>query len=96
MTSRIDVKPATTTVWHQAIRNMTAHFGAERNIATIHEGDADGFKLYLQSQKLSSVTVFKCLQIARMFFRGDAAKADADQSVCRGVIEGYESIASAL
>ena len=69
VTSRIDVKPATTTVWHQAIRNMTAHFGAERNIATIHEGDADGFKLYLQSQKLSSVTVFKRLQIARMFFR---------------------------
>jgi integrase len=67
--SRIDVKPATRLTWQQAIRNLADHFGSARDIATIHEGDADSFKLYLQSQDLSSVTVFKRLQICRMLFR---------------------------
>ena len=69
VSSRIDVKPATKLVWSQVVRNLNDHFGADRQLGSIHEGDADGFKLYLMGQTLSTVTVFKRLQICRMFFR---------------------------
>jgi len=70
---RIDVKPATQEVWRQIVRNLLAHFGAKKELASITEGDAEDFKLYLIGEKLASTTVHKRLQFARMFFR-DAKK----------------------
>ncbi len=66
---RVDVKPATKEVWGQTVRNLKAHYGPDRDMATINEGDADGFKLYLAGQDLAPTTVSKRLQFARGFFR---------------------------
>ncbi len=70
--SRIDVKPATIEVWQQVVRNLLSHFGAERELTTITEGDADLFKMFLIQEGLASTTVAKRLQFARMFL--DAAR----------------------
>jgi site-specific recombinase XerD len=66
---RVDVKPATKEVWGQVVRNLKDHLGENRDMATINEGHAEDFKLYLVSEKLSATTVYKRLQFARMFFR---------------------------
>jgi integrase len=56
-------------VWQQIVRNLTDHFGEDRELATITEGDAEDFKLFLVQEGLASTTVHKRLQFARMFFR---------------------------
>ena len=74
---RIDVKPATREVWGHTVRNLIDFFGADRELATITEGDAEDFKLYLIGKKrgkkldktLASATLRKRLQVARQFFR---------------------------
>ena len=66
--SRIDVKPATQEIWGQVTRNLREHFGEGRPLRSITAGDAEGFKLYLISQKLAPTTVHKRLQFARQFF----------------------------
>ena len=66
---RFDVKPATKEVWSQVVRNLTDYFGPGRELATITEGDAEGFKLFLIEEKLASTTVHKRLGFARQFFR---------------------------
>ena len=67
---RSDVKPATREVWSQVVRNLLNHFGDDRALPTITEGDAEDFKMFLITQGLAPVTVHKRLQFARMFFRG--------------------------
>ena len=67
--SRVDVKPATLEVWSQTTRNLREHFGEHRELSSITEGDADGFKMYLIGLGLASTTVHKRLQFARQFFR---------------------------
>ncbi len=64
---RTDVKPATKEVWSQVTRNLLEHFGEDRDLATITEGDAENFKLYLIGEKLASTTVHKRLGFARQF-----------------------------
>lgn len=66
---RIDVKPATKEVWQQVVRNLRDYFGAQRALASITEGDADDFKMFLVQEGLASTTIHKRLQFARMFFR---------------------------
>jgi integrase len=66
---RIDVKPATKEVWSQVVRNLKEHFGADRDLATVNEADAEDFKMFLIGQKLAPTTVHKRLQFARQFFR---------------------------
>ena len=66
---RIDVKPATREVWGQVVRNLKDFFGADRDVATVTEAEADDFKLYLIGEGLASTTVSKRLQFARQFFR---------------------------
>jgi len=68
-TRRIDVKPATKEVWSQVVRNLLEPFGADRDLASITEADAEDFKMFLVAAKLASTTVSKRLQFARMFFR---------------------------
>ena len=50
---RIDVKPATKEVWEQVVRNLKNHFGGDRELPTITEGDAEDFKMYLISEGLA-------------------------------------------
>jgi len=38
---RTDVKPATKEVWSQSTRNLIDHFGADRELGSITEGDAE-------------------------------------------------------
>jgi integrase len=57
------------TVAAVAIARGQSHFGPDRDLATINEGDADAFKLWLMGRNLSATTVHKRLQFARMFFR---------------------------
>lgn len=66
---RIDLKGATKTVWGQVVRNLQEHFGPERELATIDEGAAEGFKMFLVGQGLAPTTIHKRLQVARGFFR---------------------------
>ena len=66
---RIDVKPATKEIWKQVVRNLKDHFGGDRELPTITEGDAEDFKMHLIAEELASTTVHKRLQFARMFFR---------------------------
>ena len=66
---RIDVKPATKEVWGQVVRNLKDCFGETRELATIDEGAAEDFKMYLVGQGLAPTTVHKRLQFARGFFR---------------------------
>ena len=72
---RIDVKPATKEVWGQVVRNLLNHFGADRYLAAITEGDAEDFKLSLMGGdvKLAPTTISKRLSFTRQFFR-DAHK----------------------
>jgi len=65
---RIDVKPATKVVWSQVIRNLNKHFGEDRDIAGITEGEGDDFKMFLIGEKLAPTTVHKRLRFAKMFF----------------------------
>jgi len=74
ISSRIDVKYDTKTVWSQAQRNLTAFFGPRKSLRDITEGEADEFKMYLIEQGLSTATVHKWLQSARMFFRAAKRK----------------------
>ncbi len=67
--SRLDVKPATKEVWSQTTRNLTEHFGADRELAGIDAGDGEDFKTYLLSQGLAATTIAKRLSFARQFFR---------------------------
>jgi len=66
---RVDVKPATKEVWGQVVRNLLDCFGDGRAIATIDDGAAEDFKMYLVGQGLAPTTVHKRLQFARGFFR---------------------------
>lgn len=72
---RTDPKPATKEVWGHTVRNLLEFFGTQRELASITEADAEGFKLHLlrlvgrHNKPLSPVTVAKRLQFARQFFR---------------------------
>jgi integrase len=69
VTGRHDVKPATKIIWGHTVRNLKTHFGVERELTAVNEGDADGFKQYLVGLALAPSTVSKRLEISRMFFR---------------------------
>ena len=66
---RVDVSQATKEVWSQVTRNLIDHFGVDRELTRITEGDAENFKLFLVKEELASTTVHKRLGFARQFFR---------------------------
>ncbi len=66
---RVDVSQATKEVWSQVTRNLIDHFGADHELASITEGDAENFKLFLVKEGLASTTVHKRLGFTRQFFR---------------------------
>lgn len=66
---RTDVKADTREIWQRAMRNLREFFGNNRDMRTIHEGDADDFKMDLIRQELAPTTIEKRLEHARMFFK---------------------------
>ncbi len=66
---RIDVKPATKTVWDRVAQNLIDHFGDDCELASINEGHAEDFKLYLIKDDLAPTTIQKRLQVVRQIFR---------------------------
>ena len=48
------MKPATKEVWSQAMRNPKDHFGNDRELASIAEGDGEDLKQFLLKQELKS------------------------------------------
>ena len=66
---RCDVKPATALVYGHTRRNLIDYFGADKPLAEITPGDADRWRLYLISLKLSDNTIRRRCGIAKQFFR---------------------------
>jgi integrase len=62
-------KPATKEIWGQVVRNLVDHFGVNRDVTTITEEDAEGFKDYLTDRNLARTTISKRLQFTRGFFK---------------------------
>jgi len=67
--SRCDVKASTRTVFERTRNHLLAHFGADKPLRAISEGDADAWRLYLVGQGLASNTINRSCGIARQFFR---------------------------
>jgi len=68
--TRTDVTEKTKIVWRQPCRNLIEFFGPDRPLQAVTPGDADEFKIFLESdQHLSETTVGKRIQFAKQFFR---------------------------
>ncbi len=65
--SRIDVKPATLTVWGHTRRNLIAFFGPDKPLREITRGDADEWRLSLAAEGLSESTIRKRCGFAKQF-----------------------------
>jgi integrase len=66
---RVDVKASTRAVFERTRNHLLAHFGADKPLHAITEGDADAWRLYLVSQGLAPNTINRTSGIARQFFR---------------------------
>lgn len=82
---RVDLKPSTKLVRRQVVKDLTAHFGAERDVRTVTPGQADDFKQWLIGKKLASTTIHKRLQVARSFFHALRRRKLIDENPFEGV-----------
>ncbi len=69
LAERVDLKPASVAKIKTTITRMAEHFGTNRVMADIIEGDVDAFTMYLAGLGLSSNSVAKTLAIAKQIFR---------------------------
>lgn len=67
--SRVDAKPNTITVFNRVRTHLVNHFGENKPVESITEGDADGWRLYLIGKKLADNTVRRHCGIAKQFFK---------------------------
>jgi integrase len=67
--SRCDVKPNTQLVFGRTRKHLVAHFGKDKPLGDITEGDADAWRLYLIRYGLAENTVRRTCGVARQFFR---------------------------
>ncbi len=67
--SRRDVKAVTKAAWRQGQQSLIVFLGADRDLMTVTEGDADAYIVYLRSLGLASYTQKKRLQFAKTIFR---------------------------
>ena len=65
---RKDLKGSTILVLRQAQQSLVEHFGADKPLREIHEGDAEAFRLSLVKQGLAEATIRKRSQNAKQFF----------------------------
>ena len=66
--ARQDLKASTILVLRQAQQSLVEHFGADKPLREIHEGDAEAFRLALVGQGLAEATIRKRSQNAKQFF----------------------------
>jgi integrase len=66
---RTDTKQATRTVYQRARRHLVSHFGEDRSIRSISIGDADAFRIALDTSGLSVATARRTIGVAKQFFR---------------------------
>lgn len=67
--SRKDLKPGTRTQLGLARKRLLAFFGGDRPLSTITSGDADNFKIYLETErKLALNTIRRTIGRSRQFF----------------------------
>ncbi len=64
---RVDVKPATLTVWGHTRRNLVEFFGEHRSLRSITRGDAESWRLHLVGEGLAEATVRKRCGFAKQF-----------------------------
>ncbi len=69
MKSRTDIKSSSAVVLGHTKRNLLDHFGEDKPIAEITEGDADLWRIYLKEQNLSLNTINRRCGNAKLFFR---------------------------
>lgn len=69
ISGRVDVKPSTRTVFERTRNHLLAHFGGDKPLHAITEGDADAWRLYLVGQGLAPNTINRTCGVARQFFR---------------------------
>ncbi len=67
--SRADVKESTRTVYTRTAKHLCAHFGPDKRLAEVHEGDADAFRLYLLKVGLAENTVRRTIGICQQLWR---------------------------
>jgi integrase len=66
--SRVDVKPATRTLWRQARDNLVDCFGADKLLRELNLGHGEEFRQYLLGRGLAEETTRKRCRIGKMFF----------------------------
>jgi integrase len=66
--SRADIKPGTLLVLRQAQQSLLGHFGSDKLIREIHEGDAELWRLSMVQQGLADATIRKRSGNAKQFF----------------------------
>lgn len=71
---RTDLKPTTLTALKRVRDDLVAHFGDGRQLATITEGDADDWRLYLTGRDLSLATIRRRSGRAKQLFQAAVRK----------------------
>ena len=71
--SRTDIKPNTRAHLKRARNNLVSYFGADKSLAEISPGDADDFRLHLQTT-MADNTVRRICGRAKQFFRAAVRK----------------------
>jgi len=88
--SRADIKERTRLNWGQSIRILKEFFGADRELGSITEGDADDFKQWML-RKYAPATVSRDIVRARQFFKAAARKRLISANPFEGVKGGKQS-----
>lgn len=65
----VDVKPSTLVRMKQAETALVTHFGPDRNVATIHEADAEAWRAKLKELGYAPATISRTVLYARQVFR---------------------------
>ncbi len=69
VSSRVDAKDSSRTVYMRARRLLVEYFGAERELGSITAGDACQWRLWLIGKKFADTTTRKMCSVARMIFK---------------------------
>jgi integrase len=65
---RSDVKSGTQTAYGQGRDSLVEFFGAEKDLRSIHQGDAEEFMLFLKEKGYADATVSRRIKHAKQFF----------------------------
>jgi integrase len=85
---RQDVADNTLRNFRNARDKLVAHFGADRNIATINEGHADQWRQSMRNEGLATATIATAVKKAKQFFRAAVRRRLIAESPFRDVTAG--------